>query len=431
MATKVDLPGLADNRDSVVSLATVLDLVRATGSTTRSELSRTSGLGRSVVTQRLGTLLDAGLVEEGAFAASTGGRMPREVRFRSGAGRLVAAHLGATGFIVGISDLAGQLLDWRSEEHSISHGPESVLGRVEAITDELLKGTGDETTPVWGIGIGLPGPVEYASGRPISPPIMPGWDGYPVRDRLASRFNAPAWVDNDVNVMALGEMKSGVAVGHADILFVKIGTGIGAGIVSRGRLHRGAQGVAGDIGHIEADPESGILCGCGQTGCLEALAGGWAIARDGTAMALNGMSTMLSNRLSAKEIITARDVADAAGRGDPVAVKLLSQAGRRVGHVVATLISAINPSIIVFGGRVADSGDLVLAAVRQVIYARALPLATRDLRITTSALGAQGGLIGCAHLALDELFAPAMLSRWIEAGSPAGRANLALAHGIA
>ena len=131
---------------------------------------------------------------------------------------------------------------------------------------------------LWGIGIGVPGPVEFATGRPVSPPIMPGWDGYPIRERFAARYGAPVWVDNDVNVLALGEWRSGVAAGHDDVVVVKIGTGIGAGIISGGRLHRGAQGSAGDVGHIQVVDDPAVVCRCGNIGCLEALAG-WRGAR--------------------------------------------------------------------------------------------------------------------------------------------------------
>ena len=149
----------------------------------------------------------------------------------------------------------------------------------------MLRTTQDIPGRLWGIGIGVPGPVEFGSGRPISPPIMPGWDGYPIRERFTQRYRAPVWVDNDVNLLALGEWRSGVASGHDNVVVVKIGTGIGAGIISDGRLHRGAQGSAGDVGHIQVTDDPAVLCRCGNVGCLEALAGGAALGRAGEAAA--------------------------------------------------------------------------------------------------------------------------------------------------
>ena len=190
-------------------------------------------------------------------------------------------------------DLDGRILGHHDEPARIEDGPERGLDRVDALFDSLLRTTQDIPGRLWGVGIGVPGPVEFASGRPISPPIMPGWDGYPIRERFAHRYRAPVWVDNDVNVLALGEWRSGVAPGHDNVVVIKIGTGIGAGIISDGRLHRGAQGSAGDVGHIQVVDDPSVVCRCGNIGCLEALAGGAAIGRAGQAAALEGRSTRL------------------------------------------------------------------------------------------------------------------------------------------
>ena len=186
---------------------------------------------------------------------------------------------------------------------------------------------------------------------------MPGWDGYPIRERFAARYGAPVWVDNDVNVLALGEWRSGVAAGHDDVVVVKIGTGIGAGIISSGRLHRGAQGSAGDVGHIQIVDDPAVVCRCGNIGCLEALAGGEAIGRGGAAAALDGRSARLRTALDQRGAVTAEDVARAASFGDPVAVVLLQEAGRRVGSMLASVVNFFNPSLIVIGGGVANSPD--------------------------------------------------------------------------
>ena len=242
-------PLTADHLDSLVA---VLNAVRSDRARTRPELARLLGLGRNVVTQRVAQLLQAGLVAEGVLGPSTGGRAPRKLRFRAEAGWILVAELGAASIAVAICDLHGQVIAVREEPADVTAGPEPVLEQVAALFDVVLAEQGQQGEPVqvWGIGVGLPGPVEFATGRPIAPPIMPGWDGYDVRGYLAERFNAPTWVDNDVNVLALGELRGGLAQGQRDVVYVKIGTGIGAGLVSGGRLHRGAQGCAGDIGHI-------------------------------------------------------------------------------------------------------------------------------------------------------------------------------------
>ena len=273
----------------------------------------------------------------------------------------------------------------------------------------------------------MPGPVEFEAGRPISPPIMPGWDGYPIRERFAARYQAPVWVDNDVNVLALGESRSGVAAGHDNVVVVKIGTGIGAGIISDGQLHRGAQGSAGDVGHIQVVDDPAVICRCGNIGCLEALAGGEAIGRAGEAAARDGRSPRLRTALDQRGTVTAEDVARAASAGDPVAVALLGSAGRRIGSVLASVVNFFNPSLIVIGGGVANSPDQLLAAIRESVYRRSLPLATRDLLIQRSSLGGLAGVIGASSMVVDQLFSRDAIGRWIEAGEPSGSPEVAVA----
>jgi glucokinase-like ROK family protein len=412
-------PAALQAEERLGALVSVLDVVRTKGAASRGHLSDATGLGRSVVAQRVAELAERGLLAEDAFGPSTGGRAPRLLRFRAEAGHLLVAALGATSADVAVTDLAGGVLAHREERIDVAAGPDAVLGRV----DELFRACLAVATPagsLWGIGIGVPGPVEFESGRPVSPPIMPGWDGYAVRDRFAA-YGAPLWVDNDVNVLALGEVRAGVARGHEAVVYVKIGTGIGAGILAGGALHRGARGSAGDIGHIQAIDQGGVVCRCGNVGCLEALAGGAALARDGEAAARAGTSPFLARVLAERGAVEARDVGVAASHGDPASVELIAEAGRQVGRTLAGIVNFFNPSLIVVGGGVAAAGDVLLAAIRETVYRRSLPLATRELVIQRSSLE-HGGVIGTAAMVADQLFAPRWLARWLDAGTPAGLA---------
>jgi glucokinase-like ROK family protein len=400
-------------------LVTVLDEIRLGRSRSRSELGSRTGLGRAIVTRRVQELLDRGLVTEGEVGPSTGGRPPRQLAFRADAGHVLVADLGATSISVGLTDLSGRILGHYTEPADIASGPEVVLGRVEELFHELQHTTRAIPGTVWGVGLGVPGPVEFASGRPVSPPIMPGWDGYPIRERFMERFAAPVWVDNDVNVLALGEWRAGIAQGHDNVVVIKIGTGIGAGIISDGRLHRGAQGSAGDVGHIQVVDDASVVCRCGNIGCLEALAGGAAIGRHGEAAALEGRSARLRAALDEHGSLSAEDVARAAAFGDPVAVDLLQSAGRRVGHMLASVVNFFNPSLVIIGGGVAQSGDQLLASIRETVYRRSLPLATRELLIQRSSLGLLGGVIGTSALVVDQVFARDSIERWLPAGHPA------------
>jgi glucokinase-like ROK family protein len=411
--------------DQLEALVTILDLIRSGSALTRSELIQVSGLGRAVVTQRVAQLVALNLVDDGSLAPSTGGRAPRGLRFTAESGNILVAELGATGVNAGLTDLSGNLLVHKSAPLDIAHGAEVCLTLVEDLFYELLTLAGTSIDKLWGVGIGVPGPVEFATGRPISPPIMPGWDNYPIRDRFAATFHVPVWVDNEVNLMALGELRTGLARGLNDVMFVKIGTGIGAGIISGGRLHRGAQGCAGDIGHVAVTGHADITCRCGNTGCLEALAGGAAIGRDGEAAAREGRSQYLAEVLQRAGTVQAIDVAAAARHGDPVGFELLTRAGRLIGESLASFVNFFNPSLLLIGGGVTNAGDHLLATVRESVYRRSLPLATRELRITRSALNDRAGMMGAAFMVTDELFGRVTLPHWIDYGCPTGRPEIA------
>ena len=397
--------------EALDALVAILDEIRSTSSRSRAELVSRTGLTRGIVAQRVGELLSIGLVVEGEMGPSTGGRPPRRITFRADVGHLLVADIGATSIDVAVTDLAGRILAHRDEPADVSAGPEACLARVEELFEQLGTATRDLPGRLWGVGIGVPGPVEFLSGRPVSPPIMPGWDGYPVRERFAERYGAPVWVDNDVNILALGEWRSGIAAGHDNVVVVKIGTGIGAGIVSNGRIHRGAQGAAGDVGHIQVIDASSIVCRCGNVGCLEAVAGGAALARDGEAAAASGRSEPLRIALEQRGHVTAEDVARAASLGDPVAIGLVQAAGHRVGLMLASIVNFFNPSLIVVGGGVSQGGDLLLAAIRETVYRRSLPLATRDLVVQRSSLGGLAGVVGASAMVLEQLFSRDALSR--------------------
>jgi len=407
------------------SLAAVLRAVRSNRGITQPMLIEQVGWGRSVVATRIAELEAAGLVTTAGVGPSTGGRAPRQLRLRSESGLVAGIGIGATRMEVGVADLSGRLIARAEDPIEVADGPEAVLGHAEKVLDGLLARYAGGRA-VWGIGVGVPGPVEFATGLPVAPPIMPGWDGYPIRDRLSRRYDAATWVDNDVNLLALGELHANPAAAAArDFLYVKIGTGIGAGLISGGRLHRGTNGCAGDIGHVAAAETGGVICRCGNAGCLEAAAGGAALAREGRWLAETGGSPAMARILTAKGSLRAADVTTAAHDGDPAAQALLIRAGQLVGGTLATLVSFYNPALVVLGGEVSRTGDYVIAAIRESVQRRSLPLATRSLRIEPATLDEATGLTGAVHLVVDELFAPQRLARWLPHNTPAGRPELA------
>src|SRR5215217_6378991 len=379
----------------------MLRLIRDGRARTHAELVALTGLSRSTVAQRVDSLLTRRLVVPAEPGASRGGRPPHTFAFNRDAGVVLAADLGATHSRVAVTDLAGDVLAETREDIPIAQGPEIVLGWLEQALDSLLVESGHDPADVRGIGVGIPGPVEFATGTPVAPPIMPGWDGYRVSDRLAEYFGAPTLVDNDVNIMALGEhWKAWRAYDH--LLFVKVATGIGCGIITDGRIHRGAQGAAGDIGHIHV-PGNEEICRCGNRGCLEAVAGGGAMA---TRLRSEGIEAQNS-----------RDVERHVRDGRPEAMQLVRQAGRELGEVLAASVNFFNPGVIVIGGDIAHADEHLLAGVREVVYQRAVPLGTRSLRIVRSALDDRAGVIGAAVMVIEHVLAPDVVDRMLASAS--------------
>ena len=387
--------------DEAESLARVIQVVRRLTETSRPEVQRLTGFSRTLVSKYIDTTIDLGLLEEGTLGVSTGGRAPRLLKFNADAGAILIAELGARGMSIALSDLSGKLSEITEFDGDIGLGPEKVLLKIESVFEKIISKTKKE---IWGIGIGLPGPVEFVAGIPMSPPIMPGWDRYPVRERLSKKFGAPVWVDNDVNLMALGEVAKSHERKYNELIYIKIGSGIGAGILTHGRLHRGAQGCAGDIGHIAVAGVTDVVCRCGNVGCLEAVAGGIAISRDAFLAAENSDSKFLRERLKVNKKIEASDVIDGAKSGDKWCVDSINGVGQQVGKILATLVNFYNPSLIVVGGGISNAGDQLLASLRETVFKRSLPLATRDLEIRIGTDSNSTGLIGAAEMVISELF---------------------------
>lgn len=357
---------------------------------TRSELAQLTGLARSTVAARIDSLVRLDLVSPVGTAASTGGRPSSQFALNS-AGRVVlGVDIGASHARIALADLSGTILDQRSQNIEVADGPETVLGWVADAGKELLAAH-RSTDGLLAVGVGLPGPVEHATGLPIDPPIMPGWDRYDVPGHLAGELGVPVLVDNDVNIMALGERDTAwPEVDH--LIFVKVATGIGSGVISGGLLQRGAQGIAGDIGHVFVPSGADVPCRCGNFGCLEAIAAGPAVAA--------------RLREAGLDVTTSQDVVAQVRAGSIPAIQAVRDAGRVIGEVLTTCVSLINPAVIVLGGSLAHAGDHLLAGAREVVYRRSMPLATSHLQITQSRSGSNAAVQGAIMLAIHHALSP-------------------------
>jgi predicted NBD/HSP70 family sugar kinase len=401
-------PKVADT--AAPSLVDLLNLIRAADPTTRQELERKSELGRAVVADRLTMLADLGLIDESETGTATGGRAPRLVRLAARRGRVLVATLDQTALGVGVADLAGNLLTEHHEEFALNAPPELLADRLTT----LLRWSLDrQSSPLWGISLSVPGTVPGTEGGFLTrtPPVVPAWEGFPLVEMLTRSFGAPVWMRSSVDTMTMGELYAGAGQGLSSMLFVKVGRRIGAGIVSEGRLYRGAQGATGLIGALPVHQGD-------RTGTLDAMAGSDMILREGRHAAETGRSAYLADHLRRGGEITALDVAQAAQMGDEACAEILTTSGRLIGQVVATLTNTLNPEVIVLSGSIVQTNDIMLAAVREAVYGASHPLVTRDLRIIRSQMGSSAGLVGAARAATELLFAPAFLKDWVMQGSP-------------
>jgi predicted NBD/HSP70 family sugar kinase len=370
----------------------ILSLIAGGKAASRSLLAEASGLSRSTVAERLTALLAAGFVEESAEALPSGGRPARLLRLNRNFGVALVANIGESHVHLAAADLEPKLIAETVGSLDVRSGPETILGWISKEFCALLEKVGRSKREVLGIGLGLPAPVDYEAGRIFGPSVMLGWDDFDIRGWMRGRFDAPVLVENDVNLMTLSEFnRFWPDVGQ--FLFIKAGTGIGSGIITDGRMYRGAQGAAGDIGHIQFASADPPLCRCGKLGCVEARAAGWALARDLRAQGFKAQN--------------ARDVIDLVRINQPEAIERVRAAGRVLGEVAADIVSVLNPAVIVVGGTLSEAKEHLMSGVRELVYQRSLPLATRKLQIA----GAQsdpgvGLLLGAAQLVLEAQMAP-------------------------
>jgi glucokinase-like ROK family protein len=407
-----DIPAWLEHADKLpnrnfitISEKDILDFARSYPTFSKADLVTHTNYSRTKITTCIDSLLKKNILIAGPTTDYTGGRRSQVFSLNGGLGYVAGVDIGATSLDLLIADFAGVRLARCSEAASVRDGPLKVLGRVCSLIEKLLQEHHLDPARLAGVGIGIPGPVDFSLGMAVSPPIMPGWDRYPVIQTVQQWFpGANVVIDNDVNVMALGEIYQGAGRGVSNLIFIKIGTGIGSGIICDGRIYRGSCGCAGDIGHISVD-KNGPLCPCGNKGCLEAVAGGPAIAERALAGAQAGRSPTLMNYYYRNGgVLHAKDVGDAAKEGDALAIEVIRESGQFIGDVLASLVNFYNPDMIVIGGGVSNLGNLLLSTIRQSVLNRSLPLATRDLHIVFSSIGADAGVIGAVNLAMDYMF---------------------------
>jgi predicted NBD/HSP70 family sugar kinase len=372
----------------------ILELIRHGRATTRGDVLEMTGLSRMTVSQRLDALLGAGMIVEGETGEATGGRRRRSLVFNTAQSWVLAAAVDTTHTRLAVTDLGGTVLGDTEIEVPVEAGPSVVLDQIATAMGALLDKHDLVAANICGAGLSLPGPVDPDSGRPSQPPILPGWDAYPVAEHLQGTLpGVPVLTANDADAAAMGEYAAGHD-GCRSLILVKVSTGIGTGIVIDGRLYTGADGGAGDIGHVRVSPPSDARCQCGMQGCLAAVASGRAVAAELTAL---GHSASAGHEV--RELLRA---------GNADASRLTQEAGRRIGEVMSTVVCLLNPAVVLIGG--ALSSAPLLAGIRETLYRSALPRATRHMTLQLGALGEDAAVVGLTRLVVDHEFSPAAVN---------------------
>ena len=368
----------------------VVEVLRRRGTASRAEIARATGLSRSTVSSLVADLQDHGFVierEEPANGRSGAGRPPVLLALDPSAGFAIGVDLGHRHVSVAIADLSSTVIAERRVEMDVDRNAEAALDAAAELAGELLDAAGVERDRVVAAGMGLPGPIDRENGSVVSSVILPGWVGLRAADELGGRLGLHVEVDNDANLGALAEATYGAGRGYADVVYVKVASGIGAGLIVGGRLHRGASGIAGELGHVQVVP-NGAVCRCGNRGCLETVAAAPALLE--------------SLRHSHGGDVTVRRVLALAEEGDLGCRRVLTDAGRAIGRVVADLCNHLNPGIVVVGGDLAMAGDSLVTGVRESVERHALPAAAEAVRVEAATLGDRAEVLGALALVIGD-----------------------------
>jgi glucokinase-like ROK family protein len=387
------------------NLSRTLSLIHRKGSISRAAIVRDTGLSATTVSLLVNVLLESGFVRESGVGKSSGGRPPILLAFNYSFRYLLGIDMGATHLTVVLMNLAGEVAARRHQRYDVANEPEGTVELMLTLVDETLNEAGQSFDRVLGMGIAVAAPLEGEQLDRPSGAILPCWEGFDLLGALEPAIDVPLCIENDANAGAIAERWWGNGKEHENLAYIKLGTGVGGGLIVGGTIYRGEGGTAGEIGHTTVDL-SGPLCRCGKRGCLESYVGAPALV-ERVAQLRQGANP--DKRMVELQSIQA--VIEAAQAGDEQCREVLEQAGRYVGVGIANLLNLLNPGLIVLGGELAAAGDHFLNAVRASVRERALSKAAEEATICLSAVGADAVAIGAATVMLEHAFEPANLSR--------------------
>ncbi|QPL05256.1 MULTISPECIES: ROK family protein [Actinomyces] len=436
MTTHEDTPGRAAGEEaapmphrraprppSFVHVTQLSDLIAQARSypqgVARADLVESLSMGRNAVDRRLRTAVEMGLLVPAGRGVSTGGRAPEMWRFNPDAATILTLSVSYRRTTAALMSIGGHVLERVTWDAGLLDEPAQVLAdAVGHLT--TLRSARPDLPPPWGVGVGLPTPVDFRDGSIVRPVAgtngLTSWTGLPLRRTLAEALQLSVWVDDEVNLMALAAASRVGA--PKDLLYIRFSLGLGMGIVSSGQVHRGAGAASGEIAHIQMAGASGPSCRCGRRGCLETVVSGGAMEQAASTPQALKTSSYLRAVMSKQNEIRDIDVFRGVAQGDRVCVRIATEAADRLAIVLAVVTTTYNPGEIVLGGDVTASGQLFAQVVGQALRRRVLPSTSERLRIRMG--DPDDALIGACRLAADRLLSPHVMHTWLAHGSPVG-----------
>lgn len=407
-------------QDSWSHVSEIVRLVKTGEAPTRPEMVRATRLSRNTVTLRVQTAYDLGLIEPSGETRSLGGRAAEVWKFRGEAGHVLVGMIGTSNqFYVALADLDGALVERADHAWQIEEGPETSLQAMAVEMRRLLAA--HQVERPWGIGIGMPAPINFQTGKNVDP-VAPGrlvyrWPpDFDVRRWFIEEFSVPVWTDSVINLTALGASTEPSC--PPDMIYVRIGTGLGAALLSGGRLHRGASWVAGELNHVTMTDDPQRLCPCGRIGCLETYASGWAMLGDGIRAAKESRSPFLAAIAKTRQL-ELDDINDGVLNGDSACVEIVIRTAEMLGRALATLITVFNPARVTIGGFPIAHNGLLQSVLRRTIHTHTLAASVAHLELTQGDIH-KDSLAGAVELVTNSLLSPGSLAEWGPLGSPVG-----------
>lgn len=392
-----------------INLSLVLNHIRQDGAISRAALVRQTGLSAGTISNLANILLENDFVHESGPGKSSGGRRPILLQFNHKARHVLGVDMGATHIIAVLMDLQGGVAASQQLKYDVMNDPGGTIFTISQMAQELLTQTGLPKQVVTGMGITIPTPLAGEKLDRLTTIYMPAWEGCDIKAGIRRYFDIPIYVENDANAGAIAEKWWGNGRDYSNLAYIKLGTGVGSGLILNNEIYRGNGGTAGEIGHTTIDP-TGPTCRCGNQGCMEGMVGVPAIIKE-------AQQRLRKDRpdWSSDTPLTIDNIIRAALSGDPTARSIIENAGSFLGIGIANLVNVFNPGLIVLGGDLVAAGDLLLNAVRAAVVRRAMPKAASEVEITISSLGDDAVAIGAATLAMQNAFQPSNLMQTLKA----------------